>query len=447
MRNSCGMMCRIFWSAGMATVRAASMTRSTAPGVTSRSRMATMPCELRLRTWLPAIPAYTSEISQPAISSASSTARCIDSTVDSILTTTPFFRPREGWLPMPIISSPPSSISSPTIATTLEVPISSPTIVSLALRLAIVRRSLTACGRGAALAPAHGKAAAVAQVHVADFGHPGCEQRRGHAGKAPQPCLEGLAAEAQLQAVAQLDTPRAALVELEHPQAEADRGERRARIQVLAGHDRFTAVGPGQARQFGRHVTCVVHEQFPPGVEEAAVAPARRRRLLDDGDLDFRGPAAAHHRVIHPVDSDELFAQLLEPHAEETRRSQAADRRFDLQHADALERSVHGHRLNGTIQQQRHTPGPGHERTCENSAAGEPAPGPCGQRRPAPLKAGRGRAPGPAGGLSARHASPPRPSAARNWFPAHARPVRRNRFRPVARPSARGCDWSCPGSC
>ena len=63
-----------------------------------------MPCELRLRTWLPAMPANTERISQPAMSSASSTARWIDCTVDSMLTTTPFFRPREGCEPMPITS-------------------------------------------------------------------------------------------------------------------------------------------------------------------------------------------------------------------------------------------------------------------------------------------------------------------------------------------------------
>ena len=59
-------------------------------------------------------------ISQPAISSASSTARWIDCTVDSMFTTTPFFRPRDGWLPMPMISSAPSGLISPTMATTLR---------------------------------------------------------------------------------------------------------------------------------------------------------------------------------------------------------------------------------------------------------------------------------------------------------------------------------------
>ena len=63
-----------------------------------------MPCEFRLRTWLPAMPAYTEWISQPAMSSASSTARWIDCTVDSMLTTTPFLRPRDGCEPMPITS-------------------------------------------------------------------------------------------------------------------------------------------------------------------------------------------------------------------------------------------------------------------------------------------------------------------------------------------------------
>ena len=87
-----------------------------------------MPCEFRLRTWLPAMPANTEWISQPAISSASSTARWIDCTVESMLTTTPFFRPRDGCEPTPTTSIVPSAPSSPTIATTFEVPMSRPTI-------------------------------------------------------------------------------------------------------------------------------------------------------------------------------------------------------------------------------------------------------------------------------------------------------------------------------
>jgi len=61
------------------------------------------------------------------MSSASSTARWMDCTVDSMLTTTPFFRPREGCEPMPMISNAPSALISPTMATTLLVPMSRPT--------------------------------------------------------------------------------------------------------------------------------------------------------------------------------------------------------------------------------------------------------------------------------------------------------------------------------
>ena len=87
-----------------------------------------MPCEFRLRTWLPAMPVNTLLISQPAMSSASSIARWIDCTVDSMLTTTPRFRPRDGFEPRPITSSRSSADSSPTIATTFDVPMSRPTI-------------------------------------------------------------------------------------------------------------------------------------------------------------------------------------------------------------------------------------------------------------------------------------------------------------------------------
>ena len=84
------------------------------------------------------MPAYTEWISQPAMSSASSTARWIDCTVDSMLTTTPFLSPREGCEPMPSTSIEPSGPTSPTIATTLEVPMSRPTMRLRSARLSIV---------------------------------------------------------------------------------------------------------------------------------------------------------------------------------------------------------------------------------------------------------------------------------------------------------------------
>ncbi len=80
-------------------------------------------------------------MSHPAISSASSTARWIECTVDSMSTTEPRFIPRETWVPMPItvIGSPGSY--SPTIATTLEVPMSRPTTSCFSLRVFMARQS------------------------------------------------------------------------------------------------------------------------------------------------------------------------------------------------------------------------------------------------------------------------------------------------------------------
>ncbi|MNN74504.1 hypothetical protein D3C81_1907130 [compost metagenome] len=104
MMNSCVRMCRICWSVGMLTALAVSITRATSVCVTSLSLMATIPLELKLRIWLPAMPVKTSAILQSAISSASSSARWIDCTVASILTTTPFFRPLDSDWPIPITS-------------------------------------------------------------------------------------------------------------------------------------------------------------------------------------------------------------------------------------------------------------------------------------------------------------------------------------------------------
>src|SRR5450830_30517 len=126
--NSCGTVCSNCWSVGMLTALAVSITRETSAALTSLSLIATMPLELKLRMWLPAIPVYTLRILQSAINSASSSARWIDSTVASMLTTTPFFRPFDSAWPRPMTSWRPSDNTSATTATTFEVPMSRPTI-------------------------------------------------------------------------------------------------------------------------------------------------------------------------------------------------------------------------------------------------------------------------------------------------------------------------------
>ena len=124
MMNSCSRMWSTCCSIGMFTARAVSMTRSMSYCDTSLSLIATMPCELKLLMWLPAIPVITSRIFTSAMSSASSSERWMAVTVDSMFTTVPFLRPREGWLPMPMRLSVPSGVTSATRVTIFEVPMS-----------------------------------------------------------------------------------------------------------------------------------------------------------------------------------------------------------------------------------------------------------------------------------------------------------------------------------
>src|SRR5437773_10157851 len=262
--NSCGSTCRIFWSAGIATALAASMTCSTSPWLTSLSRTPTTPWELRLLTWEPAMPANTEWISQPAMSSASSTARWMDCTVDSMLTTTPFFSPREGCEPRPRSSIEPSSPPSPTSATTLEVPMSSPTIRFLSVRLSIVA-TVAPGGAGGSAAPADGKAVCVTHIHVGDvLGALGDELQRG-----VHEFLEALVhlapSEAQGDAVGQIELPGAACIQAHRREAQARLRQAPLRGQIALRHERLLALGAGELRELRRNVALV-------GVEQLATA-------------------------------------------------------------------------------------------------------------------------------------------------------------------------------
>src|ERR1700732_5100842 len=107
----------------------------------------------------------------------------MDCTVDSMLTTTPFFRPRDGWLPMPMISNAPSDLISPTMATTLLVPMSRPTIRLRSDRLAIGGSR----GRRLGSAPADGEAVGIAHIHVRDVVQAMRDDLRGGANEANDP--------------------------------------------------------------------------------------------------------------------------------------------------------------------------------------------------------------------------------------------------------------------
>src|SRR3984957_12785200 len=263
----------------MATALAASITRSTSPCTTSLSLIATMPCEFKLRTWLPAMPAYTEWISPPAMSSASSTARWIDCTVDSMFTTTPFLRPREGCEPRPRSSIEPSAPISPTSATTLEVPISRPTMRLRSVRLSIVILTPPGAARRRA-APAYGKTVGVTHVHVRDvltaLAHE--LQRRTH--ESFEAFIHLVAPEAHTHPVGELELPGTAGVEAHRRKPQARLHEPPLRGEVALRHHGFLALRPLELRELGRNVPLLRVEQLAARVKETALAPARRRGLL-----------------------------------------------------------------------------------------------------------------------------------------------------------------------
>src|SRR5690606_26435383 len=354
MMNSCGSTCRMRWSAGIATARAASITRSTSPGVTSLSRIATMPCEFRLRTWLPAMPVYTLLISQPAISSASSTARWIDCTVDSMFTTTPRFKPRDGDEPKPMTSIFPSGDSSPTIATTFDVPTSRPTRSLRSSRLATAR-ALLAGVRGLAhrelaagtrlglvarpLAPADREAVRVAQVDVANPVQLARERGCRDVEEALDPLVDVAPSEAHLLAGRKHEPPRAALVEIERVDRQVRVDEPLAQREVEPRDLALAAVRAGQPRQLREAVLRALGEQLAARVQEPFVAPAGRRAMLGDAHDEGVGPRAPELRRIDPRERFEPGAQRGEIERPEPGLELRGDRGLDLNRRHALERA------------------------------------------------------------------------------------------------------------
>src|SRR5215468_9549079 len=297
--NSCGSTCRIFWSAGMATALAASMTCSTSPWLTSLSRTPTTPWELRLRTWLPAMPANTEWISQPAMSSASSTARWIDCTVDSMLTTTPFLRPREGCEPRPSSSIEPSSPTSPTSATTLEVPMSSPTIRLRSARLSIVTAVLPRCAGGVA-APANGETVRVPHIHVGDVLAALRDQLQRGVHEFFEALIDLPPSESHGHSVGEIDLPGTARIEAHRGQAQTRLQQAAFGREVALRNQRLLPRRAFELRELRWHVPLVGIEQLAARVEQAALAPTSRRGLLDDQYFESARPGTLHAHRVHP---------------------------------------------------------------------------------------------------------------------------------------------------
>src|SRR5690349_14228479 len=154
------------------------------------------------------------------MSSASSTARWIDCTVDSMLTTTPFLRPREGWEPMPSTSMDPSRPTSPTKATTLEVPMSSPTMRFLSERLSIPVTVFFSTVRCSA-PPSNCKPVRVAHVDIGDIAASLCNELQSCVDEFFEPFVNLSASEPHRDSIGEIEFPRSAGIETHRRQPQS----------------------------------------------------------------------------------------------------------------------------------------------------------------------------------------------------------------------------------
>src|SRR5215469_8320510 len=204
------------------------------------------------------------------MSSASSTARWIDCTVDSMLTTTPFFSPREGCEPTPSSSIEPSSPTSPTSDTTLEVPISRPTIRLRSARLSIVT-TLDALAVRAVTAPADGKPVRVAHIHVGNV----LAALRDQLQRGPHEFLEALIdlapPEPHGDAVGQIELPGAAGIQPHPRQAQSRLHQTPLGGEVALRHQRLLARRPFELCELRGDVPLVGCEQLAARIEESAL--------------------------------------------------------------------------------------------------------------------------------------------------------------------------------
>src|SRR6516164_7723022 len=122
-----------------------------------------------------------------------------------MLTTTPFFRPREGCEPMPSTSTVPSRPASPTSAMTFEVPISSPMIRLLSERLGIARLISTfGLMRGTA-PPADGESVRITHIDIGDVGRPLSDDLQSRRHERLEALVDSLATETHRDPVVQIE--------------------------------------------------------------------------------------------------------------------------------------------------------------------------------------------------------------------------------------------------
>src|SRR5918994_1061112 len=280
----------------------------------------------------------------------------MDCTVDSMFTTTPRFRPREGCEPSPTTSMRPSCVISPTIATTFDVPMSRPTIRLRSFFLGIWGCTLGALRKARGRVPADRETVAVAQVDVADLGRALRDHLTGHRDEALESRFDVLPAEAHASAVTERELPCAARIELDLRQAHADCEQARIGLEVQLRDLCFGACGPDELRQLRRDVPRMAQEQIAARIHETGLAPARDGDMLGDEHPHAVRPAALDARAVDPRNAFERSAQCVEIDREEPGAAERRDHFLDLHRRDALKLTADFHLADRPIEGERQSP-------------------------------------------------------------------------------------------
>src|SRR5215831_19290399 len=267
-----------------------------------------------------------------------------------MLTTTPFLRPREGCEPRPSSSIELSSPTSPTSATTLEVPMSSPTMRLRSARLSIVTARLPRA-RGSAAAPADSKPVRVPHIHVGNVLAALRDQLERRAHEFLEALIDLTPPQAHGDAVGEVDLPGAACIEPQGGEAQAGLKEPPFDGEVALRDRRLLPLRATELRQLRRDVALVGVEELATGVDEAVLAPARRGALLDHQHVELAWPGALHAHRIHPRQRVNGAAHRCEIHRQEACAVHLRlDHALDVNRRDPLKAAGHRYRLDRLIE-------------------------------------------------------------------------------------------------
>src|SRR3989344_3161913 len=233
------------------------------------------------------------------MSSASSTARWIDCTVDSMFTTTPFFIPREGWCPTPTISTSPVGDTSPTMASTLEVPMSRPTISFSSSFLAMIY-PLSGCVAGTMAVPFHREPVAVTQVHLFDIGGIRSERLRINAREPLNLVLCLFPVQHHHHSLVEHKLPGAPCRQRQALQLQSGRRQNLAQSLVACEHLRPGASPPFEPWEIRGDSFSTDTHYIARRVQPGRFTPVRRELLLDKLNGNVLRPLAPHRRLVNP---------------------------------------------------------------------------------------------------------------------------------------------------